>query len=209
VQFIVEKLRLITRFFPSESLNSLYPLASLRPLVESIANLAAVDADIFQISIAEMAQGDKVRLALAVCDHAVDETAEARQKNSGSSADRGRGVACRGVEHRHGFFLSKGLALRASPSCWISMHVAAFQDFQRTAICSPNAREMRLRCQAAVLIRLVPTDVPSGRIAARTAVKPISEDTRSPLFTGHQTFEILTIYSPEALATPLRQFHFV
>lgn len=85
VQFIVEKLRLITRFFPSESLNSLYPLASLRPLVESIANLAAVDADIFQIPIAEMAQGDKVRLALAVCDYVVDETAEAHQKNSGSS----------------------------------------------------------------------------------------------------------------------------
>jgi hypothetical protein len=104
--------------FPSESLNSLYPLASLRPLTESIANLTAVDADIFQIPIAEMAQSDKVRLALTVCDHAVDETAEARQKNSDSSADRGRGVACRGVEHRHGFSLSKGLALRASPFCW-------------------------------------------------------------------------------------------
>jgi hypothetical protein len=41
--------------FPSESLNSLYPLASLRPLIESIANLTAVDADMFQIPIAEMA----------------------------------------------------------------------------------------------------------------------------------------------------------
>lgn len=89
------------------------------------------------------------------------------------------------------------------------MHVAAFQDFQRTAICAPNAREMRLRCQAAVRIRLVPTDVPSNRIAARTAVRPISEDTRSPLFTRHQTFEMLTISSPQALETPLRQFHFV
>jgi hypothetical protein len=86
--------------------------------MESIANLAAVDADIFQIPIAKVAQGEKVRLALTVCDHAVDETAEARQKNSDSSADHGRGVACRGVEHRHGFFLSKGLALRASPFCW-------------------------------------------------------------------------------------------
>jgi hypothetical protein len=107
---------LITRFFLSESLNSLYPLASLCPLIESIANLAAVDADIFQIPIAKVAQSDKVRLALTVCDRAVDETGEARQENSGSSADRG--VACRGVEHRHGFFLSKGLALHASPFGW-------------------------------------------------------------------------------------------
>jgi len=90
------------------------------------------------------------------------------------------------------------------------MHVAVFQDFQRTAICSPNALEMRLRCQAAVLMRLVPTtDVPSSRIAARTAVMPISKDTRSPLFAGHQTLEILTISSPQPLETHLRQFHFV
>jgi hypothetical protein len=54
----------------------LYPLASLRPLIESIANLTAVDADIFQIPIAKAAQSEKVRLALAVCDYAVDETAE-------------------------------------------------------------------------------------------------------------------------------------
>jgi hypothetical protein len=53
----------------------LYPLTSLRPLIESIANLAAVDADIFQIPIAKVAQSDKVRLMFAVCDHAVDETA--------------------------------------------------------------------------------------------------------------------------------------
>jgi hypothetical protein len=83
--------------FPSESLNSLYLLASLRPLIESIANLTAVDADIFQIPIAAIAQSDKVRLALTVCDHGgdrtVDETAEARQKNSDSSADRWRSVA--------------------------------------------------------------------------------------------------------------------
>src|SRR6266851_6581356 len=103
----------------------------------------------------------------------------------------------------------KGLRSALRPFVGISMHVAAFHDFQRTAICSPNAREMRLRCQAALLIRLVPADVPSSRIAARTAVRPISEDTRRPWFTGHQTFEILTISSPQALETPLRQFHFV
>ncbi len=82
------------------------------------------------------------------------------------------------------------------------MRVAAFQDFQRTAICSPNAREMRLRCQAAVLTRLVPADVPSSRIAARTAVRPISEDTRSPLFMDRQTFEILTISFQRLLKRP-------
>jgi hypothetical protein len=75
----------------------LYPLTSLRPLIESIANLAAVDADIFQIPIPKVAQSDKVRLAFAVCDHAVDETALARQKNSDSSADHGRGAAWRVV----------------------------------------------------------------------------------------------------------------
>jgi hypothetical protein len=55
---------------------------------------------------------------------------------------------------------------------------------------------------------LVPTDVPSSRIAARTAVRPISEDTVAPFFACHQAFEILTIYSPQALETPLRQFPF-
>src|ERR1700681_3125069 len=57
----------------------------------------------------------------------------------------------------------KGLRSALRPFVGISMHVAAFQDFQRTAICSPNAREMRLRFQAAALIRLVQPDRGSDR----------------------------------------------
>jgi hypothetical protein len=53
------------------------------------------------------------------------------------------------------------------------------------------------------------TDVPSSRIAARTAVMPISKDTRNPLFAGHQPIEMITISSPRYLETHLRQFHFV
>ena len=45
-----------------------------------------------------MAQRDKVRLALTARDHVVDETAEARQKNSGSSPDGWDGVAWGSVE---------------------------------------------------------------------------------------------------------------
>jgi hypothetical protein len=110
--------------FPSESLNSLYLPASLRPLIESIANLTAVDADIFQIPIAEIAQSDKVRLALTVCDHGgdrtVDETAGAHQKNSDSSADRWRGVAWRGVGLNivMDFPSRKGLRSALRHFCW-------------------------------------------------------------------------------------------
>jgi hypothetical protein len=49
---------------------------------------------------------------------------------------------------------------------------------------------------------------PASGIAARTAVRSISEATRSPL-TGGQSFEIFAISSPHALAAPLRQFHFL
>jgi hypothetical protein len=75
----------------------LYPLAILRPLSQSIADLTTVDADILQIPIAELAQRDKVRLALTVCDcggdRAVDETAESHQKIGESSPNCWDGVA--------------------------------------------------------------------------------------------------------------------
>jgi hypothetical protein len=161
------------------------------------------------------------------------------------------GVAWRGVEHRHGFPLERACAPRFALFAGISMPVATFQDFQRRAICSPNAREMRLRCrtaraQKAIFIiamalgrasrgSLIRTkaviedgpprknalpnisadmattngDVPSSGIAARTAVRPISEGTRSILFTGSQSIEIFEISSPHALETPLGQIHFM
>jgi hypothetical protein len=65
--------------FSAASLSSLHTLASLRPLLESVADLTAVDTDVFQIPVAEMAQRDKVRLTLTMRDrrgdHTVDETA--------------------------------------------------------------------------------------------------------------------------------------
>ena len=132
----------------------LYPPAIPRSLLQSAADLTTGEADIFQVPIAEMAQRDEVRLALTARDHggdhAVDETAEAHQKNSGSSPDSWDGVAWGSVEHRHVFSLSTGPTLRTvSPSVGISMHGPAHQDFQRTAIYSPDAREMHLRYQIA------------------------------------------------------------
>jgi hypothetical protein len=130
-------------------LGSLYPLAGLRSLLESVADLTAVDTDIFQIPVAEMAQGDKIRLTLTMSDRggdqAVDEAAEARQKNSDPSPDWWRSVAWCGVEHGHGFSLRKGgRSKRLASSIGVTMHVVAYQDFQRTAIYSPDVLEMRV-----------------------------------------------------------------
>ena len=75
-------------------------------------NLAAADADIFQIPVAKTAQRDKVRLTLTMSDKGgnptVDETTEARQRNNYSSPDCWRGVVWGGVEHRHSFSFRKG-----------------------------------------------------------------------------------------------------
>jgi len=72
-------------FVRSASLGLLHPLAGPRPFRQSVTDLAAVDADIFQIPVAKMAQSDKVRLTLTMSDKggnpAVDETAESRQGN--------------------------------------------------------------------------------------------------------------------------------
>src|ERR1700719_1814798 len=71
----------------------------------------------------------------------------------------------------------KGLRSTLRPLVGISMHVGAFQDFQRTAICSPNAREMYLRCQAAVLIGLVQPMFP---VAGARLGPPRGRSARTP-----------------------------
>jgi hypothetical protein len=92
-----------------------------------------------------MAQRDESCLALAMRDRGgnppVDEAADARQKNGGSSPDsrRGRGVGGGVVEHRHGYFLRKGWR---SPNR--TMAVAALQNFEKTTIYSPDALDMFL-----------------------------------------------------------------
>jgi hypothetical protein len=95
----------------------LYPLASPRPFGQGVTDLAAVDADVFQVPAAKIAHRDKVRLTLTMSDEGgnptVDETAEARQSNSCSSPDSWRSVVWDSVEHRHGFSFRKGLTLRA------------------------------------------------------------------------------------------------
>src|SRR5258708_18206806 len=61
------------------------------PLRESVTNIVAVDTDVSEVPVAEMAQREKRCLALAMRDHGgnppVDEAAEERQKNDGSSPD--------------------------------------------------------------------------------------------------------------------------
>jgi len=89
----------------------LHSRSLLGPLRQSVADLIAADTDVFEVPVAEMAQRDKRCLALAMRDHGgnppIDEAAEARQKNCGSSPDsrRGRSVGRGVVEHRHGYFL--------------------------------------------------------------------------------------------------------
>src|SRR3984893_17138424 len=99
------------------------------------------------------------------------------------------------------FSSRKGLRSALRPFVGISMHVAAFPDFQRTAICSPNAREMRLRCPA-VRARKATFIIAMAFGRRLDPVRPISEDTRIALFTTSQTFEIHTI-SPHTLGDAL------
>ena len=57
----------------------------LCPLRKSVTDLTAGDTHVLEVAVAEMAQRDQRRLALAMRDHGgnppVDEAAEARQKN--------------------------------------------------------------------------------------------------------------------------------
>ena len=61
----------------------LHSRSLLGPLRQSVADLIAVEADVFEVPVAEMAQGDKRCLTLTMRDQggnpAVDEAAEARQ----------------------------------------------------------------------------------------------------------------------------------
>jgi hypothetical protein len=61
----------------------LHSRSLLGPLRQSVADLIAAEADVFEAPVAEMAQGDKRCLPLAMRDQggnpAVDEAAEARQ----------------------------------------------------------------------------------------------------------------------------------
>jgi hypothetical protein len=116
-----------------------HPLASPRPFRKSVTDLAAVDADVFELPVAKMAQRDKVRLTLTMSDEGgnptVNETAEARQSNSCSSPDSWRGVVWDSVEHRHGFSFRKGLPLRAhSPffmsSPWMMRRTDTFRELR-------------------------------------------------------------------------------
>jgi hypothetical protein len=138
----------------------LYPLAILRPLHQSVADLTMVDADIFQIPIAEMAQRDKVRLTLTVRDrsgdHAVDETAEARQKNGHGSPNCWDGVAWGGVSIVMAFSFRKGRRSRTTA---------------KNAL--PN-----ISADAAISAG----DVPSNGIAAPTAVSPVNSAVTPPLW---------------------------
>jgi hypothetical protein len=99
-------------FVRSASLRLLYLLASPRPFRQSVTDLPTVDADVFQVPVAKIAQRDKVRLTLTMSDEGgnptVDETAEARQSNSYSSPDSWRSVVWGSVEHRHGFPFERG-----------------------------------------------------------------------------------------------------
>src|SRR6188472_3513409 len=67
----------------SGSLKILHSRSLLGSLRQSVADLIAVEADVFEVPVAEMAQGEKRCLTLAMRDHggnpAVDEVAEARQ----------------------------------------------------------------------------------------------------------------------------------
>ena len=61
----------------------LHSRSLLGPLRQSVADLIAVEADVFEVPVAEMAQGGQLCLALAMRDHGgnplVDKATEARQ----------------------------------------------------------------------------------------------------------------------------------
>ena len=61
----------------------LHSRSFLGPLRQSVADLIAVEADVFEVPVAEMAQGGQLCLSLAIANHGgnlpVDEAAEARQ----------------------------------------------------------------------------------------------------------------------------------
>jgi hypothetical protein len=68
---------------PSGSPEILHSRSLLGPLGQRVADLTAAEADVLEVPVAEMAQGDKRCLTLAMRDHcgnpAVDEAADARQ----------------------------------------------------------------------------------------------------------------------------------
>ena len=90
----------------------LYPQTSPRSLLQSVSDIATVDADIFQIPVAEVTQSNKTSLALAMGDRgrnpAVEKAPDARQKDGHSSSDRWCSVTWGSVEHCHGFSFRRG-----------------------------------------------------------------------------------------------------
>jgi hypothetical protein len=157
------------------TLGLLHPNSKFRGFRQALADVTAAEADVLEFPIAELTEGKKLCLALVARDcggnPAVDKAAEARKQDTEPSSDyrRGRYVAWGDVKHCHVDFLRKARAPGALPSLESrqravpcedndSMHLAAEKDFQRTAIYSRDAHEMRLIKPLAVRIALCRRD---------------------------------------------------